>query len=130
MTPVRPTGRSRRHWDSRAALQSPRQSLPRRPLYRLLRRLLRSDRGSVIVELVIVVPIMVLLLVGFSEIYMYMRAVSSLEHTAFMLADSLGQTSQLINTNATTDSNDLGSIWNAAVLLSAQIGRASCRERV
>lgn len=70
-------------------------------------------------ELVIVVPLMVLLLVGFSEIYMYMRAVSALEHTAFMLADSLGQTSQLINTNATTDSNDLGSIWNAAVLLSA-----------
>jgi Flp pilus assembly protein TadG len=85
----------------------------------VLRRLLRSERGSVIVELAIVVPLMVLLLVGFAEIYMYMRAVSALEHTAFMLADSLGQTSQLINTNATTDSNDLGSVWNAAALLSA-----------
>jgi hypothetical protein len=50
---------------------------------------------------------------------MYMRTVSALEHTAFTLADSLGQTTQLINTNATTDSNDLGSIWNAATLLSA-----------
>jgi len=91
----------------------------RAALQRPLRRLLRSDRGSVAVELVIVVPLMVFLLVGFSEIYMYMRTVSALEHTALMLADSLGQTSQLIDTNATTDSNDLGSIWNAAVLLSA-----------
>lgn len=84
-----------------------------------LRKLLRSDRGSVAVELVIIIPLMVLLMVGFSEIYMYMRAVSALEHTAFTLADSLGQTTQIINTTATTDSNDLGSIWNAAALLSA-----------
>ncbi|MFT4504375.1 TadE/TadG family type IV pilus assembly protein [Caballeronia sp. 15711] len=84
-----------------------------------MRKLLRSDRGSVAVELVIIIPLMVLLMVGFSEIYMYMRAVSALEHTAFTLADSLGQTTQIINTTATTDSNDLGSIWNAAALLSA-----------
>jgi Flp pilus assembly protein TadG len=31
-----------------------------------LQKLLRSDRGSVAVELVIVIPIMVLLMVGFS----------------------------------------------------------------
>jgi hypothetical protein len=85
----------------------------------MLRKLLRSDGGSVSVELVIIVPLMVLLMLGFSEIYLYMRTVSALEHTAFMLADSLGQTSQLINTTATTDSNDLGSIWKAATLLSA-----------
>jgi len=103
MTTVTPTVWSRRKAGLRATL----------------RNLLRSDRGSVAVELVIIVPLMVLLMVGFSEIYMYMRTVSALEHTAFMLADSLGQTSQLINTNATTDSNDLGSIWNAATLLSA-----------
>lgn len=103
MTTVLPTARPRR----KAALRA------------VLHNLLRSDRGSVAVELVIIVPLMVLLMVGFSEIYMYMRTVSALEHTAFMLADSLGQTPQLINTNATTDSNDLGSIWNAATLLSA-----------
>jgi Flp pilus assembly protein TadG len=107
MTTVLPTVRSRKQADLRGAL------------HKLLHNLLRSDRGSVAVELVIIVPLMVLLMVGFSEIYMYMRTVSALEHTAFMLADSLGQTSQLINTNATTDSNDLGSIWNAATLLSA-----------
>lgn len=84
-----------------------------------LQKLIRSDRGSVAVELVIIIPIMVLLMVGFSEMYIYMRTVSALEHTAFTLADSLGQTTQLINTTATTDSNDLGSIWNAAALLSA-----------
>jgi Flp pilus assembly protein TadG len=119
MKPVRPTVRSRRHRVFRATLKRPYHGSYRGALRLLLRRLLRSDRGSVIVELVIVVPLMVLLLVGFSEIYMYMRAVSALEHTAFMLADSLGQTPQLINSNATADSNDLGSIWNAATLLNA-----------
>jgi Flp pilus assembly protein TadG len=103
MTTAFATARPRRHPGFRTAL----------------RQLLRSDRGSVAVELVIVIPIMVLLMVGFSEIYLYMRTVSALEHTAFTLADSLGQTTQIINTNATTDSNDLGSIWNAATLLSA-----------
>jgi Flp pilus assembly protein TadG len=103
MTTAFATVRSRRHPGFRAAL----------------RQLLRSDRGSVAVELVIIIPIMVLLMVGFSEIYLYMRTVSALEHTAFTLADSLGQTTRLINTNATTDSNDLGSIWNAATVLSA-----------
>jgi Flp pilus assembly protein TadG len=107
MTTVLPTVRSRRKAGLRGALRN------------LLHSLLRSDRGSVAVELVIIVPLMMLLMLGFSEIYIYMRTVSALEHTAFMLADSLGQTPQLINTTATTDSNDLGSVWNAATLLSA-----------
>ena len=115
MTTVLSTTRSRRKAGLREALYK----LLCNRLHCLLPNLLGSERGSVSVELVIIVPLMMLLMVGFSEIYMYMRTVSAMEHTAFMLADSLGQTSQLINTTATTDSNDLGSIWNAATLLSA-----------
>jgi Flp pilus assembly protein TadG len=91
----------------------------RRHVPKLLRRLFRSSRGSVSVEVVIVVPIMMLVMLGFSEMYMYMRAVSMIEHTAFTLADSIGQMPQVINDNSTSNADNLGSIWNAANLLAA-----------
>jgi Flp pilus assembly protein TadG len=84
-----------------------------------LRRLLLSNRGSVSIEVAIIVPLMVLLMVGFSEIYLYMRAVSIMEHTAFTLADSIGQMPQVIDDNSTSSANTLGSIWKAATLLAA-----------
>jgi Flp pilus assembly protein TadG len=84
-----------------------------------LRGLLRSDRGSVTVEFVILVPLMLLTMLGFSEVYMYMRTVSLVEHTAFTLADSLGQMSSVINDPTTSSSNSLGSIWAAANLIAA-----------
>jgi hypothetical protein len=45
--------------------------------------------------------------------------VSSIEHTAFTLADSIGQMPQVINDNSTSNADNLGSIWNAATLLAA-----------
>jgi len=92
----------------------------RRPGIRAkLRKLRRSDRGAVTVELVIIVPLMMLVMLGFSELYLYMRAVSTVEHTAFMLTDSIGQMTQIIDDSSTSNSNNLGSIWNAATLLAA-----------
>jgi Flp pilus assembly protein TadG len=85
----------------------------------MLRRLFRSSRGSVSVEIVIIVPLMMLVLLGFSEMYMYMRTVSIIEHTAFTLADSIGQMPQVINDNSTSNADNLGSIWSAATLLAA-----------
>lgn len=93
------------------------RSLPRRVARTLLARFWRSDRGSVSVEFVIVVPLMLLVLTGFTEAYAYLRAVSVLEHTAFTLADSLGQMPQVINNSTTSNANNLGAIWNAATVL-------------
>jgi hypothetical protein len=93
---------------------------PRLPRLRAkLRMLVRSDRGSVAIEFVIIVPLMLLVLLGFTEMYLYMRAVSIVERTAFTVADSVGQMSNVINDESTTNSNNLGSIWNAATLLAA-----------
>ncbi|MFM0341119.1 TadE/TadG family type IV pilus assembly protein [Paraburkholderia fungorum] len=71
------------------------------------------------IEFVVIVPLMLLTMLGFSEIYMYMRAVSLVEHTAFTLADSLGQMTSVINDPTTSSSNSLGSIWSAATLIAA-----------
>lgn len=73
--------------------------------------------GSVSIEFVLIVPLMLLTLLGFFELYTYMRAVSLVEHTAFTLADSIGQMSQVINDPTTANANNLGSIWNAATLI-------------
>ncbi|HEY2022322.1 TadE/TadG family type IV pilus assembly protein [Paraburkholderia sp.] len=81
--------------------------------------LLRSDRGSVSIEFVVIVPLMLLTMLGFSEVYLYMRAVSLVEHTAFTLADSLGQMTSVVNDSGTSSSNTLGSIWNAAAMIAA-----------
>ncbi|MCG7399905.1 MULTISPECIES: TadE/TadG family type IV pilus assembly protein [Caballeronia] len=85
------------------------------------KRLMRSERGAVTIEFVIVVPVMLLILLGFTELYLYMRAVSLVEHTAFTLADSIGQMSNVIDDtsdkNNATNANSLTSIWAAAVTL-------------
>lgn len=84
-----------------------------------LRGLVRSDRGSVTIEFVIIVPLMLLVLLGFTEMYLYMRAVSIVERTAFTLADSIGQLPQVINDQSTSNANNLGALWSAAALLAA-----------
>jgi TadE-like protein len=81
------------------------------------RALARSDRGAVAMEFVIIMPIMLLVLLGFSEVYMYMRAVSIVEHTAFTLADSIGQMPEVINDPSTSSKYNLGAIWSAATVL-------------
>jgi len=92
---------------------------PARRTRAVWRSLLRSDRGSVAVEFVVIVPLMLLVLLGFTELYLYMRAVSLVEHTAFTLADSIGQMTQVVDDSSTTSSNNLGAIWNAATLVAA-----------
>lgn len=96
-----------------------RRRLSRPHLCTGLRRLVRSDRGSVAIEFVIIVPLMLLVLLGFTEMYLYMRAVSIVERAAFTVADSVGQMSAVIDDPSTSNSNNLGSIWNAATLLAA-----------
>jgi Flp pilus assembly protein TadG len=108
-------------YSSDAASDSRRSPRPRKPSRseRFLARLWRSKRGSVTIEFVILFPLMALILVGFSEAYMYLRAVSVLEHAAFTLADSIGQMPNVVNDNSTANANNLGSLWAAASLLAA-----------
>jgi Flp pilus assembly protein TadG len=86
---------------------------------RFLARLWRSKRGSVTIEFVVLFPLMALILTGFVEAYMYLRAVSVLEHAAFTLADSLGQMPNVVNDSSTSNANNLGSVWAAASLLAS-----------
>lgn len=77
----------------------------------------RRSRGVVAIEVLIILPLMLLILLGFAELYLYLRAVSLVEHAAFTLADSIGQMNEIVNDESTTNANNLGSLWAAAVLL-------------
>lgn len=79
----------------------------------------RNSSGSVTVEVAILVPLMLIILLGFSEMYLYIRAVSEVEHTAFTLADSLGQLTSVVDSDSKTNANNLGSIWADANLLAS-----------
>ncbi|AME28235.1 TadE/TadG family type IV pilus assembly protein [Burkholderia sp. PAMC 26561] len=95
-------------------------SLPKR-VRAVLGRLLRSERGVVTIELAIIVPLILFVMLGFCEIYLYMRANSMVQQAAFTLGDSLGQTPTVIDDASTSNANNLGAMWNAAVMLSAPI---------
>ncbi|BAN25708.1 TadE/TadG family type IV pilus assembly protein [Caballeronia insecticola] len=72
------------------------------------------------IEFVIIIPMMLLVLLGFTEIYLYMRAVTAVDRTAFTLANTIGQmTSIIADNNDTTDANSYGSLWQDAALLAA-----------
>jgi hypothetical protein len=62
---------------------------------------------------------MMLVMLGFTEFYMYMRTISLVEHTAFVVADSIGQMTRVVNNNSTSSNNNLGTLWNAATLVAA-----------
>jgi Flp pilus assembly protein TadG len=84
-------------------------------------RLLLTETGSAAIELAIIIPMMVLMMLGTIELYLYVRAVSEVEHTAFTVADILGQSTQVIDDNTTSNAANLGTIWNDAVLLAAPL---------
>jgi hypothetical protein len=71
-------------------------------------------RGSVAIEVLIITPVMLMILFGFSEVYMYMRAMSMVDHTAFTLANSLAQMPNVLDTTSTSGANTLGSLWSDA----------------
>lgn len=84
---------------------------------RRVRRGSLLERGAASLELAIIMPLMLMVLLGFLDIYNFMRTQSTVEHTAFMLADSLSMMTTVFNDTGTTNANALGSVWNAANLI-------------
>jgi Flp pilus assembly protein TadG len=79
----------------------------------------RRSRGVAALEVVIIVPVMMFMLFGFTEVYLYLRAVSMVEHAAFALANSLGQMPNVTDQSGATNANSLGSLWADANLLAS-----------
>lgn len=67
-----------------------------------------NRRGSVSLEVALLFPLAVMVLVGFSEMYFYIRAASILERVAFSVADSVAKRVTLINCAWENNSSFLG----------------------
>ena len=79
----------------------------------------RRSHGVAALEVVIIIPVMMFMLFGFTEVYLYLRAVSMVEHAAFALANSLGQMPNVIDQSGTANASSLGSLWADANLLAS-----------
>jgi Flp pilus assembly protein TadG len=84
-------------------------------------RRLRADNGVASIELAILIPLMVLVLGGFSEIFLYYRATAIIDRTAYLVANAIGQRSSLDGANTPADSGTIGAYWSAALLMASPL---------
>lgn len=87
----------------------------------LLGRLRGDRRGVVALEFAIVVPMWIIILVGFSELYLYMRAVAVIERTSATVADLLARRQTLGDCGLTDDSAYLGTYFEVAERVAAPL---------
>lgn len=95
--------------------------LPRPRRSRLPWRLLPDTRGVAAIEIAVLMPLILLMLVGFVELYGYFRASALVTRTAFTLADSLGQQTKVIDNNDASNAASLAAYWNGAVTMATPL---------
>lgn len=90
-----------------------------------VRRAWRSDHGVAGIEMAIILPLAMLVMLGFTELYMYLRTVSAAERVAFTLADTIGQKSSINDVNSTSSADNIGTYWYAANVISRPLDFAN-----
>lgn len=90
-----------------------------------VKRFFRSDHGVAGIETAVIVPLALLMMLGFTELYMYLRTVSAAERVAFTLADTIGQKASLADVNTTASANNIGTYWYAASAIARPLDFAS-----
>jgi|AGTN01.1.fsa_nt_gi TadE-like protein. len=79
-------------------------------------------RGVTALETAIVIPVMLLLILGLHEIYMYVRTVALVERAAYSVADIMSrQTNALIDCSTSANSLNLGTYVEAARQLASPL---------
>lgn len=92
---------------------------------RLRSRLFADRAGSVGLEMALVTPLIMLLLLGFFEAYMYIRTVGLVERAAASVANTMArQRGSLNDCAAATDALNLGTYMEAAVQVADPVNLA------
>ena len=76
----------------------------------------RNERGAAGLELAMLAPLFLCILLGFSELHQYLRALSIVERTAFSIGDMVAQRPSLHDSNSPSDSSNIGVYWQAAAV--------------
>ncbi|MFD2234526.1 TadE/TadG family type IV pilus assembly protein [Phaeospirillum tilakii] len=83
-------------------------------------RLGRDRRGAVMVELALALPVLLILLIGFTEAYLYVRAAVALERVAFDMANLIARRTLICRATSTSDPNSINTYLTTVAPLSAQ----------
>jgi Flp pilus assembly protein TadG len=87
---------------------------------RRLAHLPRDRRGVAALELALALPVLLLILTGFYETYIYIRSVATMERTAFTLADLIARRNLVCDASSTSDPNSLATYLTTAAPLISQ----------
>jgi Flp pilus assembly protein TadG len=77
----------------------------------------RSDAGVAGIEIAILMPVILLIFLGFTEVYLYLRTVAAAERVAFTLADTLGQKATVKDIATDASADNIGAYWQAASIV-------------
>jgi len=88
-------------------------------------KLWRSRRGAVALEVALLFPIAVVVLVGFAELYFYVRAATIIERVTFTTADTVAKRMSLVDCRQQNSSSYLGTHLLAAELTAQPLALAS-----
>ncbi|HTH16736.1 MAG TPA: TadE/TadG family type IV pilus assembly protein [Magnetospirillum sp.] len=91
----------------------------------MIRRLRGDRRGVAALEAALIFPIAVIILVGFTEMYFYMRAVNIVERTSVTVADLLARRQTLLDCAQTTDSAYLGTYFHIGEIVAQPLVMAT-----
>lgn len=82
--------------------------------------ILHDRRAVAALEFALLLPLLLLILVGFAESYIFVRSVAGLERTAFTLADLIARRNLVCDAGSTSDPNSLNTYLSGAVPLISQ----------
>lgn len=83
-------------------------------------RFAKDGRGTAALELALLMPVLLIILVGFYETYVFVRSVSVMERVAFSTADLIARRNLVCRSTSTSDPNSINTYLVTAAPISAE----------
>ncbi|EPY01122.1 hypothetical protein [Magnetospirillum fulvum] len=85
-----------------------------------MRKLIADCRAVTAIELALLIPILMIILVGFYESYIFVRSIATMERTAFTLSDLVSRRNLVCDASSASDPNSLNTYLSTVAPMIAQ----------